>query len=377
MTKRKTAKNVESTGRKRRKLSERQLKNLENARNSRELTLKKELEREVNELGEPVPKPVAQLRRYFKHTVDYCLSRLNAVYGTDSYPSLPYFVCHHHLTLGSSEIGRLLTFSATVERTHNRVYNSDKNESHPHQIGAHWEAKVGAFEWLECHKRRYKVLEVISQPTKLSYRYPWMIAKPDFVFVLQYKKEEPFSAIVEVKSTSYLPTYNNTPNEYIVQVQACMEAFNLSRGFLVKCLVDNEEDTYEFTVEEVQLNQNFENPSTVQKAYAAYIRKHIEQTLNVEVSDDQCYNYLSELFRNVERPPYTRDNHQIAKRKSCQWGIGESNSKSLIKKSIAPVNDLMVNRKVWAYKTGRVAYEKFEQDARPPGLKRKQWIDRQ
>ncbi|MGI4812892.1 MAG: hypothetical protein ACRYGG_06100 [Janthinobacterium lividum] len=142
--------------------------------------------------------------------------------------------CPHSFTVGASAVCRLLQKTYDLNSAHNRV-----NYYGVESAGHCWEKVVQEWEQITCESKCYKLDKKYAQITGVSARYPWLVATPDFIVDVIQGKEQ-FTACLEVKSTTSLITFNSISREFILQVQASMEVFNLSHGFLVVLHVTRE-----------------------------------------------------------------------------------------------------------------------------------------
>lgn len=266
MTKKMTAAQINSMGKKRRKMSQARESSLTTARLSK--AMRKEAQ-QANKIvaNSDVPRPCATYKKFVEATVKYCVRRRLAVERADPVPPLPGMVCPHHMTVGSSGLNRVLQRTHNLTQIHKRSYYLAAR-SH----GAHWEKIVQGWDYFECKGETYKILEKTSQPTNLSVRHPWLVATPDFIVRLRASSGSEFFAILEVKSTTSNAAFKYVSPDYLRQVEAAMEVFGIDRGFLVMMKVDNNEKIQLQTkVLEVASNPIFNDLIKMKTAYADFL----------------------------------------------------------------------------------------------------------
>lgn len=163
--------------------------------------------------------------------------------------------------------------------------------------GAYWEKQV--YDWNKLDTTvSYNILEKHAQISGLSFRYPWIVATPDFIFKVGYKTEI-FYAGIEVKSTASYATYQRVPKEFVMQLQTALEVFNIKQGFLIMLYVDNiNKKLIEHKVIPVMPASEFENQELVISVYSHYLKKCIHETLGCDVELNYLCQSLTPLVNN-------------------------------------------------------------------------------
>lgn len=183
----------------------------------------------VPEMPKPIPRAVTIFVSEMK---DYLSKRLTQAPASIELPNSVR--CPHSFTVGASAIYRLLQKTYSLDSAHNRVYYHGVESA-----GYCWEKVVQTWKQITCDSKCYKLDKKYAQITGVSTRYPWLVATPDFIVDVTQGKEQ-FTACLEVKSTTSLTTFNTISQEFILQVQASMEVFNLQHGFLAVLHVTRE-----------------------------------------------------------------------------------------------------------------------------------------
>ena len=238
-----------------------------------------------------LPQPISKVEKDFlKETVDYCLERINKHREGAEIQKPPRLACHHHLTLGSSYVGRLLDGTLSVDKLHRRAYYRGAQGD-----GAYWEDIVGCLGAIDCDGVTYSVLRKVKTPLGVSYRYPWLVATPDFIMRLKSSQGE-FYGVVEVKSTECARTFNSSMKEYVLQVQAALEVFNLDAGFMVVYLVDNADKTiFNEKIVKIARNKLFEDPQKLSRAYSRLVQGIMHESLNAATPEDVIYEAVTQM----------------------------------------------------------------------------------
>lgn len=342
MTKSKTQSNINTAGKKRRFKSAAQKESLKKAQLAR--TMRAAIIRAQHN-PEPVifegqmsitrhsviPQPISKVaEKFLQETVDYCLERLKKHKERKKIPLLPDLACHHHITVGSSHLKRLLDGTLELEKLHNRAFYKGA-QGH----GAYWEDKVALWDHFTYNNQRFQILSRVKTPTGLSYRYPWLVATPDFIMKIKSSQGVEFTGVVEVKSTESPRTFNSNMNEYVAQVRAALEVFNLDVGFMVVFLVDNT-DKFVYNEKIVRVNRNnlFDDSEYLLERYSHLVHGVMYKALNLTIPKDIIINRLRPMTNIFPLPVSVEEAYvKLPNYADCLLLKAKSKSKHLTKRT--------------------------------------------
>jgi len=307
MTKHGTQRNIDQVGRKKR-ASKAQKESLRRANEARMmLKASKAAERDGRGLEPSIsvnrhpdlPAPISREARVFlEETVGYCLERIEKHREGVEIPQPPLIACHHHLTIGSSYTNRLLNKQMDWDRYHDSSYYHGAVGD-----GAYWEKLVEKKTTIKHDNCSFKILDKHVHPTGISYRYPWLVATPDFIMKMKSKNGDEFYGVVEVKSTESASTFNSNNKDYILQVQASLEVFNLDIAFLVIVLVNNaRKDLYNEKVVRITRNVVFDAPEMILDSYAWFVQLIMCKSIAADVPEDIIKGYLKTITNVFHQP---------------------------------------------------------------------------
>lgn len=148
----------------------------------------------------------------------------------------------HHLRIGSSQFKRLVDGTLLPTQVHNKVYFYGARGA-----GAMYENEFASYAGLKnAEGEEITFGDKWGQEFRMSSKFPFICATPDFRTTFQINKQRTKECLVEVKSTTKSDVreqaMESDNNDATMQLLCSMDIFDIKNGFLVYYLKPSNAD---------------------------------------------------------------------------------------------------------------------------------------